>query len=67
MKNVFLTGTGDSYPLHGIPERVGDSALKDAGGVAVEGFQSSGGQTAGGAAAHGEIHVQNELDLGWGC
>ena len=29
----------------------------------MEGFQCGGGQTAGGVAAHGEVHVENELHL----
>ena len=29
----------------------------------MEGFQRGGGQTAGGVAAHGEVHVENELHL----
>ena len=49
--------------LHGVPEPVGDSTFKQAGGVAVERLQRAGSQGAGGVSGHGQIHVKNELHL----
>ena len=50
--------------LHGAAGGLGDGALKNAGGVTVKGLQAGGGQVAGDVAVHGQVHVENELDLG---
>ena len=49
--------------LHGVPEPVGDSTFKQAGGVAVERLQRAGGQGAGCVSGHGQIHVEDKLHL----
>ena len=63
IKSFFCQKHGSGLPAHGISQTVGDGPLEYPGGVTVEGFQRGGGQTAGGVAAHGEVHVENELHL----
>ena len=62
---VFQRGTtfDASAGLHSLPQPVGNSSLKDAATVDVEGLQSPCRHGAGDVAAHGQVHVQNEFQL----
>ena len=61
-----LSGSPSGTPLFRLQrtvKAVGDRALEEGGGVAVEGLQASCGEAGVHLAAHEEVHVQDKLDL----